>query len=48
LKLKDLADRRKNPRYYAVWIADGDLPGGGVFAVGEDGNPPPEMDVGGP
>ena len=48
VKVQDLACRRNNPRLYAVWIADSELPGGGVFAVGEDGNPPPEMDVGGP
>ena len=48
VKVKDLADRRFNPRYYAVWIVDPSLPSGGQFAVGEDGNPPPEMDVGGP
>jgi hypothetical protein len=47
LKIKGASCRRKNPRYYAIWIADGELPSGGVFAVGEDGNPPPEMDVGG-
>lgn len=48
LKLKDNACRRRNPRHYAVWIADKEHPAGGVFATGEDGNPPPEMDVGGP
>lgn len=48
VKVKDLADRRFNPRYYAVWIVDPTLEHGGQFAVGEDGNPPPEMDVGGP
>lgn len=48
LKVKQKACRRKNPRYYAVWIRDSDFPAGGVFAVGESGNPPPEMDVGGP
>ena len=48
VKVKDLADRRFNPRHYAVWIVDPSLANGGQFAVGEDGNPPPEMDVGGP
>jgi hypothetical protein len=46
LKLKKGACRRKNPRYYAVWIRDETHPDGGEFAVGEDGNPPPEMEVG--
>lgn len=46
LKVKDLACRRHNPRYYAVWIADSEMPSGGEFALGEDGNPPPEMDIG--
>jgi hypothetical protein len=46
LKLKKDACRRKNPRYYAVWIRDETHPDGGEFAVGEDGNPPPEMEVG--
>lgn len=46
LKLSPKADRRKNPRYYAVWIVDKAHPKGGVFAVGEDGNPPPQMDIG--
>jgi hypothetical protein len=46
LKLKKSACRRKNPRYYAVWIQDDDLEHGGEFAVGEAGNPPPEMQVG--
>lgn len=48
LRVKELACRRKNPRYYAVWIADATLPNRGVFAVGESGNPPPDMDIGGP
>jgi len=48
LKVKDLAERRDPPHYYAVWINDPDMPNGGCFATGEDGNPPPEMDVGGP
>lgn len=48
LKLQKGTCRRRNPRYYAVWIADATLPGQGVFAVGESGNPPPEMDIGGP
>jgi hypothetical protein len=47
LKLKDEACRRKNPRRYAVWVKDDTLPHGGTFAVGEDMNPPPEIDVGG-
>lgn len=46
LKLKKDACRRKNPRYYAVWIQDEAHPQCGEFAVGEDGNPPPEMEVG--
>lgn len=46
LKIKKDACRRKNPRYYAVWIQDEDLDSGGEFAVGEDGNPPPDMEVG--
>lgn len=47
LKLDDEACRRRNPRRYAVWVKDATLPHGGVFAVGEDMNPPPEIDVGG-
>lgn len=47
LKLKDDADRRRNPRRYAVWVKDASLPAGGVFAVGADMNPPPEIEVGG-
>lgn len=47
LKLRDLADRRRNPRRYAVWVRDETMPHGGVFAVGEDMNPPPEIDIGG-
>jgi hypothetical protein len=48
LKVQPGADRRNNPRHYAVWIRDESLKNGrgGVFAVGEDGNPPPEMQVG--
>lgn len=47
LKVKDKACRRKNPRHYAIWIVDSDFqPAGGVFAVGESGNPPPEMEIG--
>jgi hypothetical protein len=46
LKLKKDACRRQNPRHYAVWIRDESHPQGGEFAVGEDGNPPPEMEVG--
>jgi len=46
LKLQKHACRRKNPRYYAVWIRDETLPRGGVYAVGASGNPPPEMQVG--
>jgi hypothetical protein len=46
LQLKKDADRRKNPRYYAVWIRDETHPDGGEYAVGEAGNPPPEMQVG--
>ena len=48
LKLNAEADRRRNPRYYAVWIVDKEHPKGGVFAVGESENPPPEIDIGGP
>lgn len=47
LRVQEKACRRRNPRHYAVWIKDETLPGGGVFAVGEDLNPPPEIDVGG-
>lgn len=47
LKVKDDACRRKNPRRYAVWVKDATLTGGGEFAVGQDMNPPPEIDVGG-
>jgi hypothetical protein len=46
LKLKRSACRRRNPRYYAVWIQDPSLKGGGQFAVGASGNPPPELEVG--
>jgi hypothetical protein len=46
LKLQKKACRRKNPRHYAVWIKDDDLEHGGEFAVGEAGNPPPEMEIG--
>ena len=48
LKLDPDACRRRNPRYYAVWIRDEQHPRGGVYAVGETENPPPEIDVGGP
>lgn len=47
LKLRDNACRRSNPRRYAVWVKDATLRGGGEFAVGQDMNPPPEIDVGG-
>ena len=40
------ADRRQNPYYYAVWVNDPSLPGGGAYAVGGDRNPPPEIIVG--
>lgn len=46
LKVKDAADTGRNPRFYAVWIQYECPKGGGVYAVGEEGNPPPEMDVG--
>ena len=46
LELKKDACRRKNPRYYAVWIRDETHPQGGMFAVGATGNPPPEMQIG--
>ena len=46
LKVKKNACRRKNPRYYAVWIRDATHKNGGQFAVGAAGNPPPEMEVG--
>ena len=48
LKLSREADRRRNPRFYAVFISDAQHENGGVFAVGEDENPPPEIDIGGP
>jgi len=43
LQITEDADRRKNPRHYAVWIMDST---GGSYAVGESGNPPPEMQIG--
>ncbi|MDH3197531.1 MAG: hypothetical protein OEO21_04750 [Candidatus Krumholzibacteria bacterium] len=46
LKVQEGACRRRNPRYYAVWIRDETLANGGEYAVGEDGNPPPELQVG--
>jgi hypothetical protein len=46
LALHPDACRRTNPHRYAVWIRDDKLPDGGVYAVGEDLNPPPEISVG--
>ncbi len=46
LKVRDDADRRRNPRHYAVWIMDSALKRGGVYAVCETGNPPPELEIG--
>jgi hypothetical protein len=46
LKVQADADRRLHPRYYAVWIRDETHENGGEFAVGEEGNPPPELEVG--
>jgi len=40
------ACRRTNPHRYAVWIRDEKHPNGGMYAVGEDLNPPPEVNVG--
>jgi hypothetical protein len=46
LKINEAADTGRNPRFYAVWIQYECPKGGGAYAVGEEGNPPPEMDVG--
>ncbi len=46
LQVRDDADRRKNPRRYAVWVVEDKQEFGGTYAVGETGNPPPEFEIG--
>lgn len=39
-------DDHRGKHRYAVWIADANHPEGGMYAVGSDGNPPPEVVMG--
>ncbi|KPJ60881.1 MAG: hypothetical protein AMJ46_04060 [Latescibacteria bacterium DG_63] len=47
LKIRRDAYLPLSKRHYAVWICDPEIQGfGGMYAVGESQNPPPEIDLG--